>query len=94
MLLNQIISANDTGTDAILIELLVPYKKSLFAYYTNYFISEPILMVVSVSNVAQYGIIVPIDEIHEALDTYIGSEEYNEDDKEVILFNSIPLKNL
>ena len=94
MKLNEIISTNDKGTDSILIEKLIPYKKSLLTYYRDLFNCEPILMVTSVFNAAQYGIIVPSNEMDEALDIYIADEDYSDEDKEVIYFNSIALYNL
>jgi len=94
MLLNEIITINDKGTDAILIEKLIPYKKSLLTYYRDFFNCEPILMVTSVFNAAQYGIIVPSNEMDEALNIYIADEDYSDEDKEVIYFNSIALYNL
>ena len=97
MLLNEIITINDKGTDAILIEKLIPYKKSLLTYYRDFFNCEPILMVTSVFNAAQYGIIVPCDEIEDAFYIYMGSEIENNceaEEKETIMFNSILLSNL
>lgn len=85
---------------SVLIKQIVPYKKSLLTYYTDYFTSEPFLMVTSVFNAAQYGIIVPMDEFMESVCEYLNdnnctdpdSETYSE--YETICFNSIPLSNL
>jgi len=98
--LHEIIESNEVETSSILIELLVPYKKSLLTYYSRLFPSEPILMVTSISNACQYSKIVPDGEFTEALINYIGDyncmDEENENfcEYETICFNSIPLSNL
>jgi hypothetical protein len=102
MLLHQIISNNQIATNSILIELLVPYKKSLVTYYKNEFSShdEPLLMVTNVMNAAQYGKIVPMSEFQDAICEYL--DDYNCMDEESenfsayenICFNSIPLSRL
>jgi hypothetical protein len=106
MLLHEIIEKNIEPQTSILIEEIFKYKKSLLTYYANEFPrDEPILMVTSVSNAAQYGKIVPSSEFNESLCEYLGvdyisepdEEGYDEDlfsDYETISFNSIPLKNL
>ena len=85
--------------DSILIKLLIPYKKSLLTYYSDYFCCEPILMITIVSNAVQYAIIVPSNEFNEALYTYVQSmcldnKEEETTAEEVISFNSIMLSNL
>ena len=92
MQLNQIIKRLESNKEAVLVELLLPYKKSLLTYFSAYFSSEPLLLVISVSNAAQYATVCPCDEIHEALESY--DDELTDEDKEVILFNSIFLKQL
>jgi len=98
--LHEIIAINSKGTDSILIELLHPYKRSLLTYYTDLFCCEPILMVTSIFNAAQYGIIVSSNEFSEALEYYIENDLENEDyemkesERETISFNSIMLKDL
>jgi hypothetical protein len=97
MLLHEIITTNDKGTSAILTELLYKYKKSLYTYYKSYFNCDPILMVTSVFNAAQYALIVPANEFNEAIDIYLQNEDMNEEDKanqvELISFQSIMLKD-
>lgn len=97
MLLNEIISTNEEGTKSILIELLHPYKKSLFTYYSNYFNCDPILMVTDVFNAAQYALIVPANEMNEAIYNYLENSGLNEEEKEeqveLISFQSIMLKD-
>jgi hypothetical protein len=100
--LYEIVKINESLTDSILIELLIPYKNSLLTYYNSLFCSEPILMVTSVSNAAQYGKIVPIDDFDECLNAFIDGGEnnfpYDNEDRqaeyETISFNSIPLRLL
>ena len=98
MKLHEIIKINDKGTDSILIELLIPYKRSLNTYYSDLFPSDPVLMVTDVFNASQYGIIVPSGEFHEAMSIYLDGSELNKEDREmeeeVISFNSIPLSKL
>ncbi len=96
MNLAQIIEINDKGTSGILTELLYKYKKSLFTYYSNYFNCEPILMVTDVFNAAQYAIIVPANEFHEAINHYLDADnsltdEEKESSIELISYQSIPL---
>ena len=99
--LHDIIKHNGSDSDTLLIELLLKRKKQLLAYYEAYFTSEPVLMVTAVMNAAQYGKIVPADEISEALESYIeatsektDTEEDKEHYKEEILFNSRLFKDL
>ena len=99
MKLYEIIEANEKDNISILIELLVPYKKSLFTYYSRWFCSEPVLMVTMVANAVQYAKIVPANEFAEAMDEWVNadntlSDEDKEDEKETINFNSIMLKDL
>jgi hypothetical protein len=71
---------------------MIPYKKSLNTYFNAQFNDEPMLLVVSVSNTAQYAIVCPCNETFEALQSY--DDTLTDEDKEVILFNSMPLNNL
>lgn len=102
MNLSSIITANESHTQSILIETMLPYKKSLLTYYSNYFGSrnEPMLMVTDVFNAAQYGKIVPANDFQDAIAAYL--DDYNCSDEnsenfaayETICFNSIPLSKL
>lgn len=99
MLLHEIISANEVEEKSILVEKLLPYKKSLLTYYSDLFCCDPILMVVSVSNSAQYAKIVSSNEFSEAIESYVKSipdlsEEDQECEMETISFNSILLNTL
>lgn len=86
--------------NSVLIEQIIPYKKSLLTYYNNYFTSEPVLMVTSVFNAAQYVIIVPANELIESIGDYLqdcecmNEESPNYEQYETICFNSIPLSKL
>jgi hypothetical protein len=95
----EIIEAISNPENNILIEKILPYKRSLHVYYSRLFCCEPILMVISVSNAVQYGTIVPSNGFSEALDHYINScqfesEEDAEAERETVSFNSIYLSKL
>jgi len=92
MKLHEIIETMESGEDSVLIESLIPYKKSLQVYYTSLFPSEPLLMVTAVFNACQYGIIVPCEELHEAISIYHNYRDTAED-HELISFQSIMLKD-
>lgn len=97
MKLHEIIKANEDDKSSILIELLIPYKKSLLTYYREQFNSEPMLMVTDVFNAAQYGKIVPSCELYDAIMLYLDedlSEEDEENAIEEMWYNSILLSNL
>lgn len=100
--LASIIKANDNGLEtgeALLIEKLLPYRRSLCTYYTNEFRCEPILMIVMVCDAVQYGLIVPSNEFSEALSNYCDTMEFDDGDErenfeELVSFQSLPLNNL
>lgn len=102
MKLHEIIKLNEDHETSLLVESLIPYKKSLLTYYKDYFCCEPILMVTSVSNAVQYAKIVPSNEFKDAIYAYIGVDYVNEENEdseefaefETINFNSILLKDL
>jgi hypothetical protein len=102
MKLHEIIKANEHHTSAILVELLIPYKRSLLTYYTDLFCCEPMLMVTDVMNACQYAKIVPANEFSEAVYAYMGVDYVDEEDTEsddfaqyeTINFNSMPLSKL
>jgi hypothetical protein len=102
MKLHEIIKENDKPGQSLLVECLMPYKKSLSTYLSDYFCcdkSELILMVTDIFNAAQYGIIVPCDQYFEILDDYINSipdlsEDEREEQKELINFQSIKFCDL
>lgn len=100
MKLHEIITALETPTNSVLIESMIPYKKSLLAYYRDQFMTEPVLMVTMVANAVQYARIEPQDEFNEAICAYLddydclneGSENFGE--YETICFNSMMLADL
>lgn len=100
MLLHEIIAANETDSQSILIELLLPYKRSLNVIYSREYKGDPILMVTSVSNAAQYGKIVPANDFSEAVCEWLHDYNCNDPESETfaeyetICFNSIPLNSL
>lgn len=92
MQLHTIIENLEGLKNAVLIEKMIPYKNSLKTYFNAQFNDAPMLVVVSVSNAAQYAIVCPSCEIYEALQSF--DDTLTNDDKETILFNSMPLNNL
>ena len=106
MKLHEIIEINEDHEKSILIEKMIPYKKMLNIFFNRDFTSEPMLMVTSVSNAAQYAKIVPAGEFTEAVYAYMGvgyvvedseEEDFDEDlfaQYETICFNSRLLKDL
>lgn len=99
MKLHEIIAISEEGTTGILIELIIPYKKSLKTYFERYYNSEPVLIVTDVFNACQYGFICPANEMSEAIETYLNandtlSEEDKEYEREVISAQSIMLYSL
>lgn len=97
MQLHEIISISEKGTSSILLELLHPYKRSLYTYFKDYYCSEPVLIITDVMNAAQYGFIAPANEMHEAISTYLQDSDLTEQEKEeqteLICFQSIMLKD-
>lgn len=100
MKLHEIITAMENPTDSVLIEKMVPYKKSLLAYFSSKFSSEPVLMVTSVTNACQYGRIEPANEMNEAICAYLDDYDCQNEDSEnfgtyeTICAYSIALKDL
>jgi hypothetical protein len=99
MKLHEIIEISEQGTSGILIEIIAKYKKSLLTYFKEYYNCEPILIVTTVFNAAQYGFIAPSNEICDAIYNYVDSmnletEEDRQNEIELISFQSIPLNKL
>jgi len=104
--LAAIIEANETKGTTVLYDKINMYKKSLYIYYKDLFCCEPVLLVDSCFNAAQYVKIVPSNEFYEAvcdlLDVSYIIEDENEDDfnfdtfsqYETINFNSRMLKDI
>ena len=106
MQLHEIISLNENDTQSILIEKLIPYKKSLLVYYNDLFCGEPYLMVTDVFNACQYGKIVSGNDFYDAIYAYLGVDYIETDETEpnfdadlfaqyeTICFDSIVLSDL
>ena len=86
---------------AVLWELVAPYKKLLYVYFSRFYGDDPVLMVTSVTNNSSYCRIVPESDFFDAVCAYIGdcvdiddedSESYAE--YESICAYSHPLKNM
>ena len=98
--LHEIIELNEKPHTSILIELLIPYKYSLYTYYKDYFCGEPVLMVTCVCNAVQYGKIVSSQDFTDSVIDWINDpdcideESENFGEYETICFNSIPLSKL
>ena len=93
MRLHEIIAHNDNNHDeALLLDVLAPYKRQLFKYYQGTFTSEPMLMVVSITNACQYVKIVPSGEFMDAVYAYLD-KCYDDIYMEEILANSIPMED-
>lgn len=82
MKLHEIIAISEESTKGILIELIIPYKKSLKTYFERTYNSEPVLIVTDVFNACQYGFICPANEMSEAIDIYLNASQLNEEEKE------------
>ena len=99
MKLHEIIKHNENETTSILYEALHPYRKLLYAYYSNEFYpSEPVLMVTDVFNAAQYVKIVPSEDFLQTVEDYARTRSEDiediETDIETINFNSKLLKDI
>ena len=79
MKLHEIIEQNAIDTNSILIELLLPYKKSLYTIFSREYRGEPVLMVTDVFNAAQYSKIVPANDFIDAvaLDMHVSTPRFN-----------------
>jgi hypothetical protein len=101
MRLHEIIQANKTVGNSILIEDIVKYKKSLITYWGDMYCvndRDLILVVTDVMNAAQYGFIIDANQFSEVVEEYVETLDLNEEDKqneiETIQFNSIQLNKL
>lgn len=86
MKLHEIIDFHETQSvdleSTMLLELILPYRKSLKTYFTDLWQCEPVVMVTSVFNAAQYGIIVPSNDFTEAVQEFAENRSDNEDTDE------------
>jgi len=90
MKLHEIVTANESHETAVLFEKIAPYKRALYLYYRDLFGCEPVLMVCSLFNAAQYVKIVPSDELFDAVAAYTEDTE----EWETIMFNSRLFKDI
>lgn len=102
----EFIELNEAHTTAIEYSQFAPIKKSMYVYFKDLFGCEPVLMVTSVSNAAQYVKIVPSNEFTEAICAFLGCDYIIDDENEdgfdedlfaqyeTINFNSKLLKDL
>ena len=79
---NEIIEMNENPQITILIEEIIKHKEELLNYYTEEFMSEPMLMITYVMNAAQYGKIVPANEFKDAVCEYLEVDYINESPEE------------
>jgi len=91
MKLHEIIDTLADGVHAIEYGKLHPYLKSLKTYYKAQFNSEPWLVPVAVFNAAQYCLIAPQGEIHEALLAYDSDTLEDDELLESYLYYAKPL---
>jgi len=99
MKLHEIIEANAKPGTEIELQEFRKYRKSLQTIFENEFKGEPVLMITSIFNAAQYGKIVCAHEFMEAIEDYLNedkelTEEDREHERELIGFNSKLLKEL
>lgn len=99
MNLHEIIKVNSEDSKAILYEEIAKYTKSLYTYYKQEFDTPDIvLMVVSVSNAAQYAKIVPANEFMDCIYHYFQESDISPEDLETeietIGANSLMLADL
>jgi hypothetical protein len=95
MKLHEIIEQNEKRDTSIIIEEIAKYKKSLLTIFGY----DAILMVTDVFNAAQYAKITPADTFEYQVELYIDtlpdlSTNERDEQKELIMFNSLFLKNL
>lgn len=95
MKLHEIIERNEQPDLAILVDEILKYKKSLITIFGK----DAILMVTDIFNACQYAKISHPQIFEEDLDNYINShyslsDEEKEEEKELINFQSILLKDL
>ena len=96
----EIFENNSINKKSVLIELIVPYKKQLLTYFKGFYLQDPVLVVTSVFNAAQYGFIVPADQFQESICNYLEDYTCMEEDSEnfaeweTINFNSLFLEKL
>ena len=76
---------------AVLWDLVSPYKKQLYVYFSRFYCSEPILIVTSVTNNSSYCRVVPESDFFEAVCAYIGNciDLENEDSESYMQYESI-----
>lgn len=101
MILSELIDIFDNDhTTSILWDKISPYKKILYVYYKKLFMCEPVWLVTSLTNSTCYGRIVPENDLHESIISYLEVPYIDSDNKEmeinyeIICANSKLLKEL
>lgn len=100
MLLHEIITINGKANTEIELSEFKRYKRSLLSFFKYHERgAEPFLMITTIFNAAQYGKIVHQADIEEAANAFLNADNSltnseREDAKELIFFNSIPLRDL
>ena len=86
------------NNESVSFEKVLPYKKLLYTYYKEAYLSEPALIVTDVFNSVQFVAIVPFTEVTDWISDYLNQYDMNDTEKadatEAILFNSMPLERL
>jgi hypothetical protein len=95
MKLHEIIEMNEKRDTSIIIDEIIKYKKSLLCLFGD----DAILMIIDVFNACSYAKIVHSDSFDYMVELYLETMpdlDYKQRDeqKELIYFNSIFLKNL
>lgn len=83
--------------EAVLWELVSPYKKQLYVYFSRFYRGDPVLMVTSVTNNSTYCRIVPEGDFFDAVCAYMGDDDEESDSfaqYESICFYSRALKTM
>lgn len=88
MKLNEIIEANEREQSFIEWGQISPYKKLLYYYYKNLFMSEPVVMVDSITNNSCYVRIISQDDFSEVVCEDDNDSEDQASYKETVNFNS------
>jgi hypothetical protein len=74
MNLSEIIQNNNKPQTAIEYGTIHPYLRSMYVFYKDLYLCEPVLMVCSITNNSSYVKIVSSNEFTESICDYIGCE--------------------
>jgi hypothetical protein len=87
--LHEIIAHIKEGKNAVLYELIHPYRKMLWIYFSHEYNSDDLILVVSsVTNALQYVLIASSENFSCIIDDYVGDAEDAEEQKELMNFNA------